>query len=122
MFPDELKKNRDSISLYLQRCIKFMRRLLFILLLVIDGVELHAQEDTRTRRPRVSIAGKVTDSKTGEILPGTSVYLADDKIGTTANDSGLYRISNIPPGHHVVEVSHAGYATIVEHVELTTDL
>lgn len=71
---------------------------------------------------KVTLSGKITDAKTGEPLPGASVYLADDKIGTSADADGRYQLSGIPPGHHILEVSHAGYATVVEHVELTNDL
>ena len=71
---------------------------------------------------KVSLRGTIKDAVTGSILPGASVYLADDKIGTIADASGKYSISNIPPGHHVVEISHTGYSTLVEHLELTTDI
>jgi len=71
---------------------------------------------------KVSLRGTIKDAVTGSILPGASVYLADDKIGTIADASGKYSITNIPPGHHVVEISHTGYSTLVEHLELTTDV
>lgn len=71
---------------------------------------------------KVSLRGTIKDAATGSILPGASVYLADDKIGSIADASGKYSISNIPPGHHVVEISHTGYSTLVEHIELTTDI
>ncbi len=71
---------------------------------------------------KVSLTGKIMDAKTGEILPGASVYFADDKIGTSADANGKYILTNIPSGHHVVEISHAGYATLVEHLELNSDM
>jgi iron complex outermembrane receptor protein len=67
---------------------------------------------------KVSLSGKITDAKTGEPLPGASVYFADEKIGTYADANGKYIINNIPNGHHVIEVSHSGYGTLVEHIEL----
>lgn len=70
---------------------------------------------------KISLSGVITDAKTGEPLAGASIYLTDDKIGAIANEKGNYVLTNIPDGHHVVEVSYAGYATIVEHIELTTD-
>ncbi len=70
---------------------------------------------------KVSLSGKIIDAKTGDVLPGASVYFADDKIGTSADASGKYVLSNIPPGHHVIEVTHTGYATLVEHIELNSD-
>lgn len=71
---------------------------------------------------KVTLTGKILDAKTGELLPGASVYFADDKIGTSADANGRYSLTNIPPGHHVVEITHAGYATLVEHIELTSDM
>ncbi|OSZ76871.1 TonB-dependent receptor [Chitinophagaceae bacterium IBVUCB2] len=70
---------------------------------------------------KISLSGTITDAKTGEPLVGASVYLTDDKIGAIANEKGKYVLTNIPDGHHVIEISHAGYATIVEHLELITD-
>jgi iron complex outermembrane receptor protein len=70
---------------------------------------------------KLTMTGKIMDSKTGERLPGASVYFADDKIGTSADATGTYRIAGIHPGHHVIEISHAGYATLVEHIEILAD-
>lgn len=71
---------------------------------------------------KVSLSGRITDAITGLPLAGASVYLADDKIGTSAGADGKYALSNIPSGHHVVEISNTGYSTLVEHMELNTDL
>ncbi len=71
---------------------------------------------------KVTLTGKIMDAKTGELLPGASVYFADDKIWTSADVNGKYSLTNIPSGHHVIEISHAGYATLVEHIELNSDL
>ncbi|HRE37634.1 MAG TPA: TonB-dependent receptor [Chitinophagaceae bacterium] len=69
----------------------------------------------------VTLTGKITDSKTGEPLAGASIYLADDRIGTYADANGKYMLTNIPFGHHVMEVSYTGYTTMVEHIQLTAD-
>lgn len=71
---------------------------------------------------KVRLTGKITDARTGEPLPGASVYFTDDKVGAIADASGNYSITNIPDGHHVVEISHTGYSTLVEHLELVSDL
>lgn len=94
--------------------------LIFIFTLVAGT--LNAQEETRAKRTRVSLSGTITDAKTGEVLPGASVYLADDKTGGSADATGHYRISNLSQGHHIVEISHAGYATQVVHLEISTDM
>lgn len=70
----------------------------------------------------VSLSGKVIDENTGNILPGASIYFADDRIGTIADANGKYALNNIPAGHHVIEISHAGYSTLVVHIELATNV
>lgn len=71
---------------------------------------------------KIILRGRVTDSRTGSPLPGASVYLSDDKVGAVADLNGNYLISGIPAGHHIIEVSHTGYTTLAEHVELRTNL
>jgi iron complex outermembrane receptor protein len=70
---------------------------------------------------KIRLSGKITDLKRGEPLPGASVYLADDKIGTIADGEGKYVLDNIPSGHHIIEISFAGYATLVEHIQLNNN-
>jgi iron complex outermembrane receptor protein len=105
-----------------------MFRIIYIFFLLAVFTQLHSQiasaEIINTDKPiplTVMLFGKVTDAKTGEPLPGASVYLADDRMGSHADEAGKYTISNIPTGHHVVEVSHTGYSTLVLHIELSGD-
>jgi iron complex outermembrane recepter protein len=69
----------------------------------------------------VTLSGKITDAKTGEPLAGASVYLADDRTGTFTDANGKYILTNIPSGHHVMEISYVGYSTLVEHIEVYAD-
>ncbi len=71
---------------------------------------------------KVMLSGRITDAKTGDPLPGASIYLVDDKLGAVADADGRYAINNIPVGHHILEVSHLGYASIVEHIELSGNI
>lgn len=105
--------------------------LLFILIGFVPAIILaQTNLDTPTEQKnnftkpvaKVTLSGKITDEKTGEPLPGASVYFADDKIGTSADANGKYVLTGIPSGHHVIEVSHAGYATLVEHIEINSDM
>ncbi len=66
------------------------------------------------------LAGKVTDQKTGEALPGVSIYFPDLKIGTTSNIDGTYKIDNLPTTRVLVEVSYIGYKLIAENIDLTS--
>lgn len=100
-----------------------MKKILFFLIPFIYSISSsNAQTNISSSKEKVSLSGKITDEKTGEPLAGASVYMADDKIGTIANTEGKYRLDNIPNGHHVVEVSYAGYSTLVIHLELNNSL
>jgi iron complex outermembrane receptor protein len=68
-----------------------------------------------------SFSGKVRDAKTNLPLPGTSVYFIDIKVGSSTNADGEFLLSNIPEGKHLVEISHIGYTTIAEQVEIMAD-
>ncbi len=72
-------------------------------------------------KPRITLTGKVTDGVSGEVLTGASVLLADSKIGTTTDTAGVYVFENIPAGHTIIEISFAGYKTIVAHLDITDD-
>lgn len=118
----------SSVTLHLFQQMK--KIVLSILFPVFSGALLPAQNGITARlnsdpvliKVKVILSGTITDAVTGAPLPGASVYIADDKLGTTAGDDGVYRISNIPDGHHIIEISHTGYSTRVEHIELLTDV
>lgn len=67
----------------------------------------------------VTFSGKVTDARSGEVLAGASIQLPDLKIGITTNQQGVFRVQNVPAGKHLVEISFAGYASVVESITLT---
>jgi iron complex outermembrane recepter protein len=71
------------------------------------------------QQKHTQLSGRVTDAKTGLSLPGASVVLADSRTGTFADTSGHYILKNIPVGHTIIEVSYAGYKTLVEHIDLS---
>src|SRR5687767_11868956 len=111
------------ISLYICNIVaNFMKKLTLCLVFWLSVFTSYSQDKPRVPRAKLTISGIVTDDRTGEKLAGASIYLADDKMGAFADNDGRYILNNIPPGHHIVEVSHAGYATLVEHIELENDL
>ncbi len=71
---------------------------------------------------KVVFTGKVTDGRTGEALAGASVYIADLKTGAVTNNEGIFLISNISPGRHLIEVSFVGYSTHTEYLEISGDI
>ncbi len=69
-----------------------------------------------------SFSGKVTDAKTKLPLSGTSIYFVDIKVGGSTNANGEFSLNNIPGGVHLVEISHVGYTTIAEQVDISGDI
>jgi iron complex outermembrane recepter protein len=67
------------------------------------------------------LTGKITDAKTGESLPGASIYLHDLKKGTISDDKGMYRIANLNGGKYLIEITYRGYSTIIETVTVNGD-
>lgn len=99
-------------------------RILLTLLSLICFCSVKANDKARdidpgTKSIFLTFSGRVTDVTTGAALPGATVYLAEARIGAVADTTGRYSFKNIPAGHHLVEVSHTGYATIVEHIDLS---
>ena len=62
--------------------------------------------------------GRITDAKTGEALSGASIIFPDLKIGTYADNAGKFQFAEIPVGHYLIEVSHVGYISIIEHIDI----
>lgn len=83
------------------------------MILLLLSTALFAQNAT--------LAGKVTDSETGDILPGANVVVsaADVQTGAASTGTGEYLVKNLPPGTYTVRVSYIGYeAQTVESVTL----
>lgn len=66
--------------------------------------------DGRAEAMRVGrIAGRVVDSASGQALIGTTVRLADTKLGAVADIDGNYLIRNVPAGTYTLAASSIGY-------------
>jgi iron complex outermembrane receptor protein len=74
---------------------------------------------TYSQQQKATLKGKITDAKTGEPLAGASIYFSDLKTGGATDNNGVYTINNISRGHYIVEVSHLGYSSIIESIELS---
>jgi iron complex outermembrane receptor protein len=92
-----------------------MKKLVTLTAILFLFIASFSQQKIRTQ-----LTGKVTDAKTGEPLQGASVIIADSRIGTLTNSSGVFTINNVASGHTILEVSYAGYETIVDHVDVTS--
>ena len=69
-----------------------------------------------------TFSGKITNAKTGAAIEGASIYITDIKSGTASDASGKFIIKNIPPGKHLIEISHIGYTSVVETIDINADI
>ncbi|MCU0413628.1 MAG: TonB-dependent receptor [Ignavibacteriaceae bacterium] len=69
------------------------------------------------------LAGRVTDTATGEPLPFVNVVLMGTTLGAATDIDGYYSIINIPPGNYEVKASAIGYNSIsYQDVKVSIDL
>ena len=107
---------------------KFINALLSFIFSFIS-VYTYSQQNLTTSPAHVPVSasiagvltGKITDAKTGEALPGASIYLHDLKKGTISDDKGMYRITNLNGGKYLIEITYRGYSTIIETVNVNGD-
>src|SRR4030095_1437218 len=98
-----------------------MKQMTFILLSgIFFPITITAQTSISKIEIKTSLAGRVIDAETKQTLPGASVYFPDLKIGNSCNNEGIYTINNVSEGSYLVEVSHLGYSSIVEHISIKT--
>lgn len=88
-----------------------MKNIFLILILALCSLYIKAQ----------SLSGKVTDSATGQTIPGVAVYFPQLQSGATTNAKGTYKISSLPKGIYTVEVELLGYNTITKQVTIQRD-
>ena len=87
----------------------------FLLILFVLQLELFAGTTGK-------LTGKVTDSQTGEPLPGANVLINGTNLGSATDVNGNFLILNIPPDTYSIRFSYLGYeTTIVEGVKIIVD-
>ena len=67
-----------------------------------------------------TLAGTVTDAKTGDPLPGVNVVLPDLDRGAATGPDGRFTLRNVPEGTHTLEARFVGYATVTRTVDVMT--
>jgi len=65
------------------------------------------------------LSGRIIDEKTGETVPGATVYIPELKTGDIADKNGNYSIDKLPKTTITVQVSFLGYKSIVEKVDMS---
>jgi hypothetical protein len=77
----------------------------FFSLLTLNG--LYAQTPSQT------IRGQVSDALTHKPLNEATIQVKNFDVKTTSNTEGVFAISNVPVGRHILEVRFVGYETLV---------
>ena len=57
-----------------------------------------------------TVEGTVTNSETGEVMPGVNVSLVGTTKGAATDGEGTYRITGVQPGQYRVKATYIGYA------------
>ncbi|MFY9852481.1 MAG: TonB-dependent receptor, partial [Terracidiphilus sp.] len=87
----------------------FLRRSLWLLMLLCSATLLNAQFDSGI------VIGTIRDT-TGGVLPGVSITLESLGTGTSrvtvSNEAGAYTFSSVPPGDYVVKANRATFKNI----------
>ncbi len=68
-----------------------------------------------------TIAGRVTDAKTGQGVASARVTIDGASLSALTNDSGGFRVTNVPAGAHTVTVRRIGYGQGVASVTVAAD-
>ncbi|MES2628059.1 MAG: TonB-dependent receptor, partial [Bacteroidota bacterium] len=92
------------------RFYKSVFKLLLTLIISLSGYAAFAQNGT--------VRGFVYDSKTGEPVIFTNVYLEGTKYGIPTDVNGYYTLSKVPGGRYKLTVSGIGYEKFQEDIEI----
>lgn len=65
----------------------------------------------------ITLSGKITDSSTGLAIQGAIVFIPSNNIVYT-NSDGEYEVKNLITGVYSVQVSHIGFKTQIEDIQI----
>lgn len=68
---------------------------------------------------QVRFSGLILDERTGEALPGATVYLPGLGIGAVSDSLGAFALKKLPASRQLLEISLPGYEKAFQNVELT---
>jgi iron complex outermembrane receptor protein len=77
---------------------------------------------TQIMYAQFKISGTIQDKITTEKLTGANIYINDLKKGVIADEKGFFEINNLKKGTYFIEISHAGYSTLVQKIVLQQDI
>ncbi len=92
--------------------------LFFVFFLLL--IPLFTSADVSAGDKKFTISGRITDKRSGETLPGATVYVAELQTGAVSNSYGYYAL-NLPPGNYKFTFSYVGYHSQVSVLQLAAD-
>ena len=76
--------------------------------------------DAAEAQPWGTVAGTVTESSSGTVLPGITIVVHGTNFGTASQNNGRYELS-LPAGRYVLRFSAIGYAPRLDSITVRTD-
>lgn len=65
-----------------------------------------------------TIRGSITDSETGQTLPGANISIVELDVGTVTNNDGQFEITDIREGSYTLRISYVGYESVRRDIEV----
>ena len=87
--------------------------IILTLVMIMFGFAISVQAQT--------ISGKITDTNTGDFLPGANVMLVGTNYGAASDRSGDFEILNVPAGDYTLSVQYIGYEDYSEEINVSAD-
>jgi iron complex outermembrane receptor protein len=75
-------------------------------------------QQTKANPGGATLSGKITNKADNSPLIGAVVYFPDLKNGASTDLDGNYKITNLPQGNFLVQVSLLGFATLTQKITL----
>lgn len=101
-----------------------MKNLFFVVLILIS-LKQHAQNSAINLIKDGTITGTVLDKADNQPLPYVTIVIKDEAnntlTGSITDDSGEFKISDIPLGKVIVNIQFIGYKTITKNITLSKD-
>ena len=67
------------------------------------------------------VTGRVSDSGSGDFLPGANVFLEGTNYGASSDRAGNYSITGVPDGSYTLRVTYVGYSDYSTSVTVGSD-
>lgn len=87
-----------------------LKKILSLVVCLIFSLTVYAQSGR--------ITGTITDSETGDVLPGANVLVVELAKGAATDTDGHYTIDNIPTGTYTLRITFVGYKNVRRTVEV----